>query len=468
VGFEASPLHYFAFTFGPSGRHYLRDEAPIRGFGLKVALNLMYPNEEGGDEVERLIGFDAKRRTGERVRQKHQAARATTFEVLDLDRFQDVVDAATGRPTDSDRWGTRVSGGDSLTLSMPLAFDAIGQLCRDLLQMDAREDYLARFPWIEHIQPVTDPDKLAMLEESVIEAMRARSGEIDIAPPEVIEWERVDRFQYHFDLGLGVTRPELRLQDYLAGLGEASVEGLTTELLRTRRVRAVGGDGDVVYAWPIWRCLFGEVSIDAEPYVLDDGEFFSVAPDYLAEIEHQIDAIEPLEVALPGSPPTLSEADYNARVVENLDGEALLLDGKLVRSEGATNPVEICDVLTTSRHLIHVKRHLGSRDLSHLFSQGYVSAELLRSDATFRKATRDRIKAESGGNAAFDLVDEDGYRPEEFCVAFVIVADYRRRALSKALPFFSKVNLIRTIQELIARGYGVAIYPLQTEVGLLE
>lgn len=38
VRVEASPSHYFALAFGPAGRHLLRDEAPIRGFGLKVAL----------------------------------------------------------------------------------------------------------------------------------------------------------------------------------------------------------------------------------------------------------------------------------------------------------------------------------------------------------------------------------------------------------------------------------------------
>ena len=50
--------------------------------------------------------------------------------------------------------------------------------------------------------------------------------------------------------------------------------------------------------------------------------------------------------------------------------------------------------LKGSRQLIHVKPHLGSSDLSHLFAQGRVSAELLHSNTEFRKMARPAIVVE--------------------------------------------------------------------------
>jgi uncharacterized protein (TIGR04141 family) len=68
-----------------------------------------------------------------------------------------------------------------------------------------------------------------------------------------------------------------------------------------------------------------------------------------------------------------------------------------------TISVEVCDVLTANRQLIHVKLKFGSRDLSHLFSQGFVSATLLQSDSVFREATHKKIK-ELGGDGSFDFL----------------------------------------------------------------
>src|SRR5580692_2028891 len=84
----------FAFTFGGTGRFLLKHEAWQRSYGLKTALNLIYPREGGG--TGRLVAVDAKRRGEEIVRSRQQASRATKFETFDVDKIRDLVGGATG------------------------------------------------------------------------------------------------------------------------------------------------------------------------------------------------------------------------------------------------------------------------------------------------------------------------------------------------------------------------------------
>jgi Family of unknown function (DUF6119) len=55
--------------------------------------------------------------------------------------------------------------------------------------------------------------------------------------------------------------------------------------------------------------------------------------------------------------------------------------------------IELCDLLTRNRRLIHVKKRGTSSTLSHLFSRGVVSAELLARESPFRTSARERAAA---------------------------------------------------------------------------
>jgi uncharacterized protein (TIGR04141 family) len=111
--------------------------------------------------------------------------------------------------------------------------------------------------------------------------------------------------------------------------------------------------------------------------------------------------------------------------------------------------------------LIHVKRHFGSSDLSHLFSQGFVSTRLLQEDRAFRKAADEKI-ASLTTDPSFRFFETSSLRTEDFEIVYVIVAAWKGRSLTQALPFFSKVNLERTVQELTIKGYQVSLSAADT------
>ncbi|MBK9589344.1 MAG: TIGR04141 family sporadically distributed protein [Sphingomonadales bacterium] len=64
---------------------------------------------------------------------------------------------------------------------------------------------------------------------------------------------------------------------------------------------------------------------------------------------------------------------YNQDVAKELAG-SFCMDADLITHGGGHSKIEFCDVITAEKAFLHVKRYSGSAQLSHLFSQGVVSA----------------------------------------------------------------------------------------------
>ena len=308
-----------------------------------------------------------------------------------------------------------------------------------------------------------DPTTRSQLEIEVLRRLgSAYADDLELAPPEIIDWERVSTFHYHFDRPQGparqpVTHPDLRLADYLRGLDRGgNRESLTVEDLKHRHIEALDGSGHLVHRWTVWRCLVGQFTLRNRTYVLDEGELFVVRRDYLQDLDSYIAAIGTSTTTLPPSGAGISEGAYNETAAAS-SSDMALLDKKLVHLTNRTTGVEICDLLTRTRELIHVKRHLGSSDLSHLFSQGLVSAELLQMDPEFRSKAHFRIQEAVGGRGGFGFFNTPAIVTNEFTVVYAIIADWRGRSPSEALPFFSKINLRGFVEQLRARDFRVTL-----------
>ena len=140
---------------------------------------------------------------------------------------------------------------------------------------------------------------------------------------------------------------------------------------------------------------------------------------------------------------------------------SFLLDKMTVKLTARTTPIEICDVLSSDKDLIHIKRKVNAPSLSHLFSQGIVSADLLLMNEEFRKKVRQRIagleKTRHVTNRFSKLFPtQRGITASSFTVVFGIIENWKNKTLAQRLPFFSKVNLRRCVHDLSRMGYRVA------------
>lgn len=450
VRLDEPPKGYFAFTFG-SGRYLLRNDAWQRAYGLRTALNLIYP--AGESRANKLVSVDAKRVSGEPVRSRHQAAHATAFETFDLDLFRDLLNRATGKPADPDRWGVRVTGGDALNFGTNRSFGALGTICREVEQAHELRDYREHFAWLDHVRPVAEPDQIEQLEQTVADMLRTNAAQnFDLAPPEIVDWAVVDSFRFHYQSRTQTNHPELRLRDYLAGLKDLAQ--IDPGFLHRHKIRGIDASGASGPEWSVWRCLTGEFDFNGTTFVLDEGQFYVVEPEFMQQIDNDLAMLPESEVALPDAAPAQREKDYNIAAVGALQGQAILMDRELVRVDDRTEPVEVCDLLSESRQLVHVKRHFGSSDLSHLFAQGLISAQLLQESSPFRVAAQDKISKVSA-DPRFHILNLDGITTSDFEVVYAVVGPWNGRGL-EALPFFSKINLRGTARQLQIRGFRVA------------
>lgn len=462
--------HYFAFTLG-TGFLFLRPDAYVRGFGLRTALNVVFEGDDGTDAIDpaRLRSIDAKRVGTTILRSRHQVSDSSSLEELDVDVRRDLLNGVTGAPVDKSVWGPRITGKDSLTLSKPVRPEALDQLCLRLVQSYEAEDYKTRFSFVDDMQLETDPMLRARLEDELVGLLQAElTDDLGMASPDLLDWEKVVVFQFHTDRRgpNPVTRPEMRLPDYLAGLKSRNMfDALTAERLRSYDVFALDGAGQEVAYWSAWRCIFGSLAVDGSTYVLDEGDFYKVSDDYLQSLSGALDVIPEWPLSLPGWPNKQRENEYNTLVAES-SPDYLLLDRKTVKVARHTTQVEICDVLTADGVFLHVKRKSdGSSSLSHLFAQGFVSGDLFVSNADFRKEALKKItnaeedRAAASGDDSFkgrfSSFSEGPVEAAAHEVVYVMLGEWSGGL--ETLPFFSKIMLIQIADDLRRRNLRVSV-----------
>lgn len=462
-------FHYFAFTFGGGWRLILPDSYE-RGFGLRTCLNIVFEGDTGAGEWDpaRLRSVDSKRVGANVLRARHQVSGMAALEDLDVNARRDLVNGVAGIPTNQDSWGSRITGRDALQFARR-SLEQLGELCDGILNSYQGTDYKHRFSFIDDFVGVTDPVTRTRLEEEVLAKLLSEDiAALELAPPELVDWEQIGGFQYHTERrGNPTTRPELRLSDYLITLRQRDqLSDVARDTLVRWLIWAVDGSGSDVTRWSVWRCLFGEVDLHGQTYVLDDGDFYQVSGDYLAELDAELEALPEFEQTILDWEGVWHEDQYN-EALANSSQDYLLLDRKTVRVGSHTNQIEICDVLTSDGCFIHVKRRGdGSASLSHLFNQGFVSADLAIGSEEYRNAalekirTQEKIRADSTGDPSFvgrfTPFEAATAVASECEVVFAIHPEPDKGGV-KLLPFFSKITLRNMVDELKRRGFRVSL-----------
>lgn len=126
-----------------------------------------------------------------------------------------------------------------------------------------------------------------------------------------------------------------------------------------------------------------------------------------------------------------------------------LMDRNLIMFGGSR--IEFCDLYSSERQMIHVKKYTGSSVLSHLFMQGLVSAESFL-DKEFRALVNEKL----GNEFTVPERDED-FSVSDYEVVYVIASRHIREDGKPQIPFFSKVSLHAAVKQLRRLKYRVSI-----------
>lgn len=425
----------YAVTFG-HGRYLLAPDSSEDQFGLDVALNSI--TDDGFRSIEKKIFDEIHRRTRE------QAGRFAAVQEFGMDSEKDLLKAVTGKASE-EHLGSVITGGDALNVHVKTTITDLPDLLERYGAKSRQKLYRKKYPRINQISPVRRKELKRKLDAELIEMIRGRRfDQVWLAPPAVIDWERDRGFAY----GAAAKYPVILDIDFKTFLETVeNPEGIDQSDLERRRVVVMGGNDQPRDHWTVYRCLNCELEHKGDTYVLDDGKWYRVETGFVRQVNQYYSSIPRFEIPLPPYEGG-HEKEYNQSVAEQNDNFANL-DRDLVQVEASQDSVELCDLFSSTKDLIHVKRYAGSAVLSHLFNQGLVSAEFFKAEESVRRAMNEKLPP------AFRVVDVPRIpAPGEYRVVYAII---RQGTSDLTLPFFSKVSARHVIKRLELVGYRVAI-----------
>lgn len=425
----------FAVTFG-NGRYLLAPESSEDQFGLVVALNSI--TEDRFRSIDKKIFDEIYRRTRE------QAGRFAAVREFGMDFEKDLLKAVTGKASEEDL-GSLITGSDALNVHVKTTITDLPDLLERYRAKSRQKLYRKKYPWINQISPVTKKELKHKLDAELIELIRGRRfDQVWLAPPAIVDWERDRGFAYGGAAKYDIIF-DIDLKTFLETV--KNPEAIDQSDLERRRVVIIGGNDQPRDHWRVYRCLNCELEYRGDTYILDDGKWYRVETGFVAQVNQYYSSIPRFEISLPPYEGG-HEKEYNQRVAGQNENFANL-DRDLVKVEGSQDTVELCDLFSSNKDLIHVKRYAGSAVLSHLFNQGLVSAQYLKGDESVRRAMNEKLPP------TFRIVDVSRKpAPEEYRVVYAII---KPGAGDLTLPFFSKVSARHVIKQLDLVGYRVAI-----------
>lgn len=438
VLFVRAMRRLFAFTFG-YGRSLLAPERIERSFGLRVVLNTV--------DEQCLRSVDTKTIQELTVHTRRQTSRASSLTEFGIDKEEDLLGSVAGAPRDPN-FAKLVSGSDAIQFRAPIDFNRLGNKCQDLLRAYRQNDYKNRgFAFVDHVRAINDPSLVRALDDDLLEALS--NGDpinIHMAPPEIIDWDSTEGFSFTKNKDPEV---DLRLDAFFSQIQHP--EELSIDRLNRQRVyHHIRNAPSPVRRWPVYRVLLTEFDRTNTRYVLSGGQWYEVEKSFAQQIANRLNRIRLANIQLPNADDGEHEGTYNSRAAKRRG--IYCIDKKCPRVDG--DEIEICDLYTSQRQFIHVKRWTASSTLSHLFAQGRVSAETFIYDAAFRNGVRDVLKECSPSLAAH--VPQSRPNPSRYQIVYAIIKG-GTNGWKRSLPFFSQLHLVRSAESLRRIGFDVRL-----------
>ena len=422
-------------TFG-YGRAFIREECIEKNFGFFSALNML--------DSKKIRNINTAKIEDMVVQVQKQSSYSTGQEEFDLNTINDIMMSIAGK-AQNPLEAANVSGRDSLQVSVEMEPQKLKEKLELYLDAYNSKSYMRKgFAWVDNIKEVRDSEIKEKLNQSLMRQIEMHEYEgIQIAPPDTINWNTLKGFAFSVTRLNGKENEftiDIKLEDYLSCI-KTGIQVL--QKLKRDKLLGMDNNDNTFTICRVFDALTAQIDLNNKTYILYDGRWFQIENNFYKHVKEFVSRIPVSALPFPKCNKDESEGEYNARIANKADG-FYLMDKKMIGVDGGAKQIEACDIFTSSKQFVHIKNKCRSSQLSHLFSQGKVSAECFVSDVEFRKQVAELLYQESGIN----LIDYTK-KPiaNEYEVIFVIL-DHKCGKIEDRLPFFSLVNLMLGIREL--------------------
>jgi len=426
-----------ALVFG-YGRALLKENLIERNFGLRVSLNIIDPQKMKSVQaatVEDMV-----------VSTQRQASNSVAQEEFGLNIENDIMRGVTGVPQDSD-YGKTVTGKDSLVIAVFMNLDELKEKLELYLSAYEQETYKTKgFEWVDNVKEVRDDILKESLDFELVDAIIKNDiGNLHIAPAEIVDWEKLNGFCFS---GIGKKTEsadnytiEIDFSEYITKIDK---EKNVYAKIKRDKLLAMTSTDEVYSTGSVYNSLIFQATYENNTYILVSGNWYLIDTDFYNRVYSFVkDKIPTASLTLPECYVGETEGTYNNRVSSG-SSTLCLMDCKLNSVAGGKKQIEACDLFSSEKQFIHVKNKGASAQLSHLFSQGKISAQCFVSDLEFRRQVHDKVKSVLGDNV-FSYTEKP--KSNEYEVIYAIIDD-GDKPICDSLPFFSLLNLMLSVQEL--------------------
>lgn len=432
----------------------LNDDAFERQFGLKVTLNTV-PRSQ-------LRTLDLATPDAVTFQKRVQASKDSDLQAFGVDMLRDLARVAGGTPKKAS-FARFVAGRDSLSITCEVDPENIHLKCAEIIAAFRKKEYQKEFAWVDNMRLVHEKDSIAALDHklfsAIVDLREGKASDLHMAPPEIVNYTEGSQLHYNGFGSHGTDFHSLSIGDYVSELERCNFEGDMADIKEKHRIKAKGDDEeDFSERWRVYDCFVFETSLGTgateKHYVLFAGEWYCVERRFKDQVEAYFNQVPTVEIV--GKTKCLNEEDLIAEICASRK-DLLKLDREKINPEGTKYAnLEPCDFLSDKKEFIHLKDGHSSGPISHLWSQGVVSAEAFVSDATFRKKLRAKVRGFGRGFEVHLPKSTDKVVREDYKIVYGIMRKpYANGSLG--LPFFSKVSFQAAAERIRQFGIPIAI-----------
>jgi uncharacterized protein (TIGR04141 family) len=431
-----------ALVFG-MGRYLLKDTCYEADFGIIAALNSVDPN---GLRSADTFQFEAVA-----LHKKTQTSRSTSLAEFEIDTSREQFRSLTGKAGHTLN-AARVTGSEgAFGANVRVTFRDLVDVCRKVVKASRAPNYKTAFPRFDNLRRVADSQKLQDLNAQLVAKLitGATTG-IHLSPPELVDYEDFEGFSF---TPRGTIHEDLLIEDYLRSLKDKNT--LSLQMIKNNRVflRKETID-EPLTRWSLFKCLICEIPDGHDIFLLMNGEWYKIARTFVRQVSDAVACIPEVDVGLPPLGECKTETEYLKSISSSGTG-LIVLDQQRAYCEDALTYIEVCDVLTATSDLVHIKRAKGgSSVLSHLFNQGRNAALALLRDQGYRDEARALLAPY--GQQAVERLPKATPVAGSLRVVFGIIGR-GRKDIARSLPFFSQLCLKDVKQALAERSIEVGI-----------
>jgi uncharacterized protein (TIGR04141 family) len=451
----------FIITHGHGGRHFINPYAYEYDFGLRIAINVI--DDGNVQSANMFTPSECAMRTTK------QTGKTTKLNDFEIDVYKTLLKTISGKVRkEYASFLENIDGADCVKFPFSGSKDDFEAVIKQMYDSYQKDEYKKNgFEWIDNYRIEKNQTIVGQLNEKLKDEINSRSNKIALSYPIYAESVIEVQFKYKSIIGRSKTFPILDIETQYYKILEENGLLVTVDDLKKHQIAIIDyADGKEINSYAVYSVLYAEVELGRQDYFLESGKWYKVDSSFISEVndaianlyKNKIDFGLKYDVRKYSGKAAQNKKNneklFNTDLVAQLSkiGPTELLDCKLIYYD--RNSIELCDVLhkckDDSYKLIHNKIYHGSSTLSHLFGQGYVSAELIADEKFVIKANNKIINKKLKIDVK-NIVDRSKYS----IVYGIIVKKNNENTFH--MPLFSKINIYHFCKSIIRLGYSVEL-----------